>query len=250
MPTKSYRHVLAHQDIQVPATTKDTGRQCRLSMEAPRRSKKIAVDDARKIILETTAAHLRELTTDSLTLERIAASAGMHKMTVCRAFGSRDKFAQALSKWLREREEKLWRSTLVSIGEIPQRRLQVFFETLSARALDEAQSGWQLHLLASSFPTPDHPVRKELEFHRENFRNLMCRLVEESQISVANVVTDALVLLWDGMQMPLLSIHDRKRNLEALPLLVERLICNRTPVPPSSKSDNCGRHSSISPVNR
>ncbi|CAG9249571.1 hypothetical protein PCAR4_250079 [Paraburkholderia caribensis] len=224
MQAKSHRHVLAHKENQGPMA-KVPARRFEPPTGVPPRNRKVGIHEARKIIIETAAARLSELTIGSLTLERIAASAGMHKMTICRAFGSRDKFAQVFSEWLCEREAVLWRDALASVGESHQDRLRVFFNTLSIHALNDSYPGWQLHLLASSFPAPDHPVRKELDLHRENFRSVIYRLAGESQISAPRVATDALVLLWDGMLMPLLSMPERERNLEAVLLLVERITC-------------------------
>ena len=197
-----------------------------LQEQEPKRARrsKVAARDARKAILEAAATLFYREPVESVSLDRLADHAGLHKMSIYRNYGSRAALVQAYAGWLCERERAHWREVAHRAGDEPVAYLRELFIDLARRMSSDSYRGCRLHLLARQFPDDTHPVRLTLAEHERAFHGLLRRLAAAAEVVDADGLADTLMLLWEGATLNLRSDSESRRVAQRLPTLADRTI--------------------------
>ncbi|WP_256390496.1 TetR/AcrR family transcriptional regulator [Paraburkholderia phytofirmans] len=188
------------------------------------RSTRRTTEEARRIILEVATALLANKSYELPGLERLAEQAGVHKMTIYRAFGSREGLARACAEWLCKQEAALWTQTVKNCLDATGCRIRVLFTIVADRLLRETPTECRLHMLAPHFGDASDDVCSTLEERRRNLYDLLLELTKISAAKESTALADALYLVWEGAVVPIRSEAERVRLARNLPVVVDRLL--------------------------
>lgn len=194
-----------------------------------RRGRGRPIEEARQVILEAAAAILAEESYDLPSLERVAETAGVHKMTIFRAFGSREGLANACAVWLCDQELASWRQIVEQCQGASGCKIRALFDILAQQLLDGTQIGCRLHRLATHFDDSSQAIQLALDARRRELRTLFLQLAQEAAVEEPDVLAEALCLLWDGATVPLRSRSESREVALVLPSAVSRLIGSHLP---------------------
>ncbi|WP_367303930.1 TetR/AcrR family transcriptional regulator [Burkholderia multivorans] len=193
-----------------------------------RRAPKRSTDIVRRLILEAAITLLRSAAVELPSLERVAAYAGVHKMTIYRAFGSREKLTTACVEWLCENELELWKQTVERCRVASGNRLRELFVALAIRIGHDAYTGCQLQKLALQSGDTSHFIQCAVEAYRRELHAFVCNLAKESGVVESERLADALCLVWEGASSPLRSRDERQRLAVSLVSIADRLIASHS----------------------
>jgi AcrR family transcriptional regulator len=197
-------------------------------VEPAMRRRRVPASTARKVILDCATALFSSQTYESVSIERIAIHASLHKMTVYRLFGSREGLAVACATSLCEEERDQWERAVSPHRGDPAAQLQALFASLSANILTSPSDSCRLQLLANRFPDPTHPVRAVIARQKRECRlwltGLLAGTCPPGSAGSASHRADILMLLWDGIVFNLHGTAESQRMARMLPGLVDSLL--------------------------
>ena len=133
-------------------------------------------------------------------VEAIAEEAHATKMTLYRAYSSKDEL---VAQYLRRESERVWQQwdeKLAQHAGNPRKQLSVVFTELSCRMGDpnSASRGCAMANAAVELTDPDHPGRKIIEEHKATVRERLLRLCTDAGARDPAALADGLFLLMEG----------------------------------------------------
>jgi AcrR family transcriptional regulator len=132
-------------------------------------------------------------------VDTIASEAGTNKMSFYRSFASKDEL---VAEYLRaeEREGWLWwDETVAEHAGNPRAQLEALFDVLVTNACALANA-------AVEITEPDHPARPIVEQYKAEMRRRFRQLAHEMGAREPDSLGDALMLLWEGSYLTLLTL--------------------------------------------
>jgi AcrR family transcriptional regulator len=130
-------------------------------------------------------------------VDRIAEESGVAKMTLYRAFSSKDDLIAA---YLDLEHDRLWqwlRSTTADLDD-PAARLRAFYEALAVRTASAACTGCPFQIAASEFPDPRHPANRRARSHKRGLRAQLEQWAHSAGLADAERMANQLFLLMEG----------------------------------------------------
>lgn len=131
-------------------------------------------------------------------VEAIAEEARATKMTLYRAYSSKDEL---VAQYLRRETERVWQhwdELLAQYAGNPRKQLGVVFSELSSRVGDPNSRGCAMANAAVEITDPDHPARKIIEEHKAEVRARLLRLCADAGARDPAALADGLFLLMEG----------------------------------------------------
>ena len=131
-------------------------------------------------------------------VEAIAEQAGATKMTLYRAYTSKDEL---VAQYLRRASEEVfrhWNERLAQHAGDPRKQLSVVFYEMSCRMNEPNSRGCAMANAAVELTDPDHPGRKIIEQHKTEVRSRLLRLCTEIGARDPVALADGLFLLMEG----------------------------------------------------
>ncbi|WP_167760159.1 TetR/AcrR family transcriptional regulator [Paraburkholderia pallida] len=159
--------------------------------------------EARKVILESAVALAGEDGFESVSLARLARHAGLHKMAIYRAFGSREALLEACVAELCQRERNRWKimaSCIDQQSSMDQRERDRVVEVM-ADLVVERLSASSIKILASQSMAEDHPHSINLREHEQAFRALLLTLAHSAGVPNREALADTLMLVCRGVAL-------------------------------------------------
>ncbi|MGF6900307.1 hypothetical protein [Paraburkholderia phytofirmans] len=108
--------------------------------------------------------------------------------------------------------------------------LELFIDVAVELASDGYQRG-QPQLPVVAFTAEEHPVTLSRTNPGQEFRALLMRLAVAANAVDAGVLTDTLVMLWEGATSNFKSSSDSRRIAQRLPALVDHIVKSYVPGP-------------------
>jgi AcrR family transcriptional regulator len=139
-------------------------------------------------------------------VDTIASEAGTNKMSFYRSFASKDEL---VAEYLRgeEREGWLWwDETVAEHAGNPRAQVEALFDVLVTNACRDGSRGCALANAAVEITEPDHPARPIVEQYKAEMRRRFRRLAHEMGAREPDSLGDALMLLWEGSYLTLLTL--------------------------------------------
>src|SRR5262249_34772125 len=125
-------------------------------------------------------------------VEAIAEEAHATKMTLYRAYSSKDEL---VAQYLRRESERAWQhwdERLAQYAGNPRKHLSVVFSELSCRMGDTNSRGCAMANAAVEITDPDHPGRKIIEEHKAKVRERLLRLCADAGARDPAALADGL----------------------------------------------------------
>jgi len=148
-------------------------------------------------------------------VEAIAEEARATKMTLYRAYSSKDEL---VAQYLRRESERVWQhwdERLAQYAGDPRRQLGVVFSELSCAMSDPNSNsrGCAMANAAVEITDPDHPGRKIIEEHKAKVRERLLRLCTDAGARDPAALADGLFLLMEGAFSSMQTLgHDGPGN--------------------------------------
>jgi AcrR family transcriptional regulator len=139
-------------------------------------------------------------------VDTIATEAGTNKMSFYRSFASKDEL---VAEYLRGEERQGWRwwdETVAAHTGDPRAQVEALFEVLVTKACKEGSRGCALANAAVEITEPDHPARPIVEQYKAEMRRRFRQLAHEMGAREPDSLGDALMLLWEGSYLTLLTL--------------------------------------------
>jgi AcrR family transcriptional regulator len=139
-------------------------------------------------------------------VDTIASEAGTNKMSFYRSFASKDEL---VAEYLRgeEREGWLWwDETVAEHAGNPRAQAEALFDVLVTNACKDGSRGCALANAAVEITEPDHPARPIVEQYKAEMRRRFHQLAHEMGAREPDSLGDALMLLWEGSYLTLLTL--------------------------------------------
>jgi AcrR family transcriptional regulator len=139
-------------------------------------------------------------------VDTIASEAGTNKMSFYRSFASKDEL---VAEYLRaeEREGWLWwDQTVAEHAGNPRAQVEALFDVLVTNACQDGSRGCALANAAVEITEPDHPARPIVEQYKAEMRRRFRQLAHEMGAREPDSLGDALMLLWEGSYLTLLTL--------------------------------------------
>ena len=133
-------------------------------------------------------------------VEAIAEEARATKMTLYRAYSSKDEL---VAQYLRRESERVWKhwdERLAQYAGDPRKQLGVVFSELSCAMADPNSNsrGCAMANAAVEITDPDHPARKIIEEHKAKVRDRLLHLSADAGARDPAALADGLFLLMEG----------------------------------------------------
>jgi AcrR family transcriptional regulator len=163
--------------------------------------------EARKAILECLVKLAGREGIESVSLNRLADYAGLHKMTIYRAFGSREALMAAYAQQLCEHERSRWDAAAIDARQVsaPDRRRRVV-DAMAALVTERLHAS-PIRAVAPQSLGADHPVRVALVEHECAFRALLLELATSVGVAEPDALADTLMLIGGGLALaPLVGL--------------------------------------------
>jgi AcrR family transcriptional regulator len=133
-------------------------------------------------------------------VEAIAEEAHATKMTLYRAYSSKDEL---VAQYLRRESDRVWQhwdDRLAQYAGKPRKQLSVIFNEISSAMGDPNSNsrGCAMANAAVEITDPDHPGRKIIEEHKAEVRKRLLRLCTDAGARDPAVLADGLFLLMEG----------------------------------------------------
>jgi AcrR family transcriptional regulator len=139
-------------------------------------------------------------------VDTIASEAGTNKMSFYRSFASKDEL---VAEYLRAQEREGWQwwdETVAEHAGNPRAQLEALFDVLVTNACQEGSRGCALANAAVEITEPDHPARPIVERYKAEMRRRFRQLAHEMGAREPDSLGDALMLLWEGSYLTLLTL--------------------------------------------
>jgi AcrR family transcriptional regulator len=139
-------------------------------------------------------------------VDTIASEAGTNKMSFYRSFASKDEL---VAEYLRAEEREGWHwwdETVAEHAGNPRAQLEALFDVLVSNACQNGSRGCALANAAVEITEPDHPARPIVEQYKAEMRRRFRQLAHEMGAREPDSLGDALMLLWEGSYLTLLTL--------------------------------------------
>jgi AcrR family transcriptional regulator len=139
-------------------------------------------------------------------VDAIASEAGTNKMSFYRSFASKDEL---VAEYLRAEEREGWHwwdETVAEHAGNPRAQLEALFDVLVSNACQSGSRGCALANAAVEITEPDHPARPIVEQYKAEMRRRFRQLAHEMGAREPDSLGDALMLLWEGSYLTLLTL--------------------------------------------
>jgi AcrR family transcriptional regulator len=139
-------------------------------------------------------------------VDTIASEAGTNKMSFYRSFASKDAL---VAEYLRGEEREGWHwwdETVAEHAGNPRAQLEALFDVLVSNACQNGSRGCALANAAVEITEPDHPARPIVEQYKTEMRRRFRQLAREMGAREPDSLGDALMLLWEGSYLTLLTL--------------------------------------------
>jgi AcrR family transcriptional regulator len=198
----------------------EPGRVERGRVRSPRRS---AVE-ARQLLLDVAMEMISADLGEFPSLERLAAEAGVHKMTIYRIFVSQSELARACAVSLRERNHIVWRQTAERCRNTQGCKVRALFRILSEELRSAPPPGHRLAFLTSRLEEGADMIREAVEARSRALRTFLLECLQERSGYDSIALVDELVLLWEGASIPSRSHEERHQLAKTLPAIIDRVM--------------------------
>lgn len=131
-------------------------------------------------------------------IDAVIARAGVAKMSLYRAFPSKDDLIVAFLEEISRRYWAWWDEVAARHPDEPRRQLQAIFSGLARHTTGPQFRGCPFTNTAIEFPDPGHPGRAVVLAHRRELRRRLCVLAAASAARDAALLADQLLLLMEG----------------------------------------------------
>lgn len=149
-------------------------------------------------IFETACALFYEQGINNVGVDAIATAAGTNKMSFYRSFASKDEL---VAEYLRERERAHWTWWDRVVAEHdgnPRRQVEALFEGLVSRCRSANSWGCAAANAAAEIRDEAHPALAVIHGHKAEIRRRFRALARAMNARDAEVLGDALTLLYEG----------------------------------------------------
>lgn len=131
-------------------------------------------------------------------VDAVIARAGVAKMSLYRAFPSKDDLIVAFLEELSGQYWLWWDEVTGRHDGQPHRQVQALFAGLARHTTGDRFRGCPFTNTAIEFPDPAHPGRAVVTAHRRELRRRLRQLAEALRARDADVLADQLLLLMEG----------------------------------------------------
>lgn len=182
---------------------------------------------ARERILKIASELFYEYGIQAVGVDRIIAESGVAKTTLYRYFPSKDDLVVA---FLEERNRVFWEYFDVAVGKYPdnaKRQLLAVFEWIDELLLKPECYGCPFLITIGEFPQLDYPGHQVAIAHKEEMKNRLIVLAENTGVSNPQQLGKYLLLLVDGAfsQRRLFGLSGFESNLkDAAEILINALL--------------------------
>jgi AcrR family transcriptional regulator len=131
-------------------------------------------------------------------IDTIIAAAGVAKMSLYRAFPSKDDLVAAyLERRNREFWER-WDEAVAQCPDDPRAQLEGLLETIAQRTVSDAYRGCPFLNTATEFPGSTLPADRLIRDHKRAVNERLCRMAAAAGARAPQVLADHLHLIIDG----------------------------------------------------
>ena len=134
----------------------------------------------------------------AIGIDTVIEKAGVAKMSLYRAFPSKDDLIAAFLEMRDKIYWEWWDSVVSRYPGEPRRQLDALFQALAKRTSSPSYRGCPFVNTAVEFPDHNHPGRAVAEGNKRELRRRMRALVDGLDIASAALLTDQLLLLMEG----------------------------------------------------
>lgn len=131
-------------------------------------------------------------------VDAVVAKAGVCKMSLYRAFPSKDDLIVAFLDEASRRFWQWWDDVMARRPNDARGQLREVFESLARRTASASFRGCPFVNTAVEFPDPAHPGRAVVANHRRELRARLRELAQGIEARDADVLADQLLLLMEG----------------------------------------------------
>ncbi len=158
-------------------------------------------------IFETACALFYRHGIRAVGVDTIASEAGTNKMSFYRSWPSKDEL---VAEYLRNEEREGWEwwdEMMAPYAGDPRKQVEALFDAHSKETCKMDSRGCPMANAAVEIPEPDHPARVVVEHYKTEMRRRFRKLAREMGAREAEVLGDALMLLWEGSYLTRLTFQ-------------------------------------------
>jgi len=134
----------------------------------------------------------------AIGIDTVIERAGVAKMSLYRAFPSKDDLIAAFLEMRDKMYWDWWDSVMARHPGEPRRQLRALFEAVAKRTSGTQYRGCPFVNMSVEFPDHAHPGRHVVARHMEELRGRLSALVEGLGLAQPKPLTDQLMLLLEG----------------------------------------------------
>lgn len=134
----------------------------------------------------------------AIGIDTLIERAGVAKMSLYRAFPSKDDLIAAFLEMRDKMYWDWWDSVVARHPDDPLRQLRALFETVAKRTSGPQYRGCPFVNMSVEFPDHAHPGRQVVTRHMEELRRRLISLVEGIGLAQPKPLADQLMLLLEG----------------------------------------------------
>ncbi|EME70728.1 transcriptional regulator [Paramagnetospirillum caucaseum] len=134
----------------------------------------------------------------AIGIDTVIERAGVAKMSLYRAFPSKDDLIAAFLEMRDRMYWEWWDSVVARHPGEPRRQLRALFEAVAKRTSGPQYRGCPFVNMSVEFPDHAHPGRHVVASHMEELRRRLSVLVEGLGVAQPKPLTDQLMLLLEG----------------------------------------------------
>lgn len=153
---------------------------------------------ARARLLDTATALFRREGIRAIGVDRVVAEAGVCKMSLYRAFPSKDDLVAAVLSDLNDAYWRWFDGVLARHPDDPGRQIRALFAALAKRTTSPDFPGCPFVNTAVEFRDPDHPGRKVAVAHKQELRRRLEDLCRAAGLRAPDRLAPHLMLLMEG----------------------------------------------------
>ena len=140
-------------------------------------------------------------------VDTIASEAGTNKMSFYRSWPSKDEL---VAEYLRNEEREGWEwwdEMMAPHAGDPRKQVEALFDAHSKETCKMDSRGCPLANAAVEITEPEHPARVVVEKYKTEMRRRFRKLARDMGADEAEVLGDALMLLWEGSYLTRLTFQ-------------------------------------------
>ena len=134
----------------------------------------------------------------AIGIDTVIEKAGVAKMSLYRAFPSKDDLIAAFLEMRDTIYWEWWDSVIARHPDDPRQQLSAIFNSLAKRTSSPSYRGCPFVNTSVEFPDPHHPARAVIALHMAELRQRMEAMVVALGIAEPKPLTDQLLLLMEG----------------------------------------------------